>query len=72
MSLLELKQHLMQARVCSLGTIAQHFRCDPELMRNMLSHWVRKGCVRQFSKTPSCGKRCGSCGVENYEIYEWI
>ena len=71
MSLLELKQHLMQTKVTTLGGIAQHFHCDPELMRSMLSHWVRKGCLRQFSKTPACGKRCADCSVLDYEIYEW-
>ena len=72
MSLLDVKQHLIQVKITSLGSIAQHFHCDAELMRNMLGHWVRKGCVRQFSKTPGCGERCGKCNVLEYEIYEWV
>lgn len=72
MSLIELKQHLMETRVATLGSLAQHFHCDPEFLRSMLTHWVRKGCVRQLSKTPACGKRCSECSVVDYEIYEWI
>ena len=72
MSLLEMKEHLMQVRVATLGSIAQHFHSDPELIRNMMGHWVRKGCVRQFSKTPSCGEQCVQCSGVEHEIYEWI
>lgn len=71
MGLLELKQHLIQAKIASLGSMAAHFRCDPIFLRSMLAHWVRKGCLRQFSKTPACGKRCVNCDVSEYEIYEW-
>ena len=72
MSLLELKQHLMQTRVSTLGNIAAHFHCDPELVRSMLKHWVRKGCLRQFSKKAFCGKSCTECKVTDVEIYEWL
>ncbi len=72
MSLLEIKQHLLQTRVSTLGNLAQHFKCDPELMRCMLGHWVRKGCLRQFFKTTACGSGCLNCKVDDYEIYEWV
>ncbi len=71
MSLLELKAHLMQTRVATLGGLAQHFCCDPEVLRCMLGHWVRKGCLKQFTKMPGCGKKCVACKVIDYEIYEW-
>lgn len=72
MSLLDLKQHLTQVKMASLGSIAEHFHCDAELMRNMLSHWVRKGCLRHFTKTAGCAKHCAKCAVADYEIYEWL
>lgn len=72
MSLLAVKQHLQQVKIASLGRIAEHFQSDAELMRHMLGHWVRKGCVRQFTKTPGCGKHCAQCGTKEYEIYEWV
>jgi hypothetical protein len=59
-------------RISNLGGIAQHFHCEVELMRQMLRHWVRKGCVRQFAKTPGCQDKCGHCSVAEYEIYEWV
>lgn len=72
MNLIELKQHFLETRVNTLGNLAQHFHCDPELLRCMLGHWVRKGRLRQFFKTPACGKRCTNCAADDYEIYEWI
>jgi putative ferrous iron transport protein C len=72
MSLLAVKQHLQQVKMASLGRIAEYFQSDAELMRQMLGHWIRKGCVKQFTKTPGCGKQCGQCSVAEYEIYEWI
>ncbi len=71
MSLLELKQHLMQSKVTTLGKIAAHFHRDPELIRAMLGHWLRKGCLRLF-KTGACGVTCSNCRVSDEEIYEWL
>lgn len=72
MSLLEIKQYLLQVKISSLGSLAQHFHCDALLMRQMLQHWVRKGCVRQFDKTLTCGQKCMRCNQQEYEIYEWV
>lgn len=72
MSLLEIKQYLMQVKIASLATIRSHFNCDSELLRQMLSHWIRKGCVRQCLKTPSCGTKCQQCSPMVTEIYEWV
>lgn len=71
MSLLAVKQHLQQIKIASLGRIAEYFQSDVDLMRQMLGHWVRKGCVKRFTKTPGCGKKCEQCSVVEYEIYEW-
>jgi len=72
MSLIEIKRYLSQTKLSSLNGLAKYFHCDPELMRCMLSHLLRKGCVRKSAKTPACGKKCGQCSVLEYEVYEWI
>lgn len=68
MSLLEIKAYLTQVKIASLASLCAYFKCDSELCRNMMMHWVRKGCVRTAAKPASCGS-CTKCGPE---IYEWI
>ena len=72
MSLMEIKKYLMQVRITSLSSICVYFNAEPALLRQMLSHWIRKGCVRQCAKTPACGTSCGKCSPALTEIYEWV
>ena len=72
MNLLELKNYLQQVKIASLAKICAHFNCDSDLLRNMMGHWLRKGCIRQFTQSPGCGKTCMKCVPPTVEIYEWI
>lgn len=72
MSLLEIKRYLMQVKICSLSSICAYFNADPDVLRQMLNHWVRKGCVRKCAKTAACGSSCAKCSPLITEIYEWL
>ena len=72
MSLIEIKNYLQQVKMASLGALTQYFRTDPDMMRCMLDHWIRKGKIRKCMKTPACGSKCGKCDVAVTEIYEWV
>lgn len=72
MNLLEIKNYLMRVKIASLSSLCTYFNCDSELLRNMLGHWVRKGCVRQCKKTANCGSKCVQCSPLLTEIYEWV
>lgn len=72
MSLLEIKQYLMKVKITSLASISLYFNTDPDTLRQMLGHWIRKGCVRQCLKTPACGSSCGKCSPLITELYEWV
>ncbi len=72
MSLLEIKQYLQQMKIVSLEALCAHFKCNADVLRCMLSHWLRKGCVRQFNKTAACGGSCAKCPQSRVEIYEWL
>lgn len=72
MSLIELKHYLQRVKIASLGSMSTYFKCDICLLRQMISHWVKKGYVRKLTKTPHCGSKCLQCGEENFEFYEWI
>ncbi len=71
-SLSVLRQHLATVKISSLANLCILFDCDAGLLRQMLTHWVRKGCVRCFTRTSACGGSCQQCAPPAVEIYEWI
>lgn len=72
MSLLAIKQHMVQVKMATLGSLCSLFHADPDTVRCMLTHWVRKGKIRKCLKTPVCGSKCFKCPSEVTEIYEWM
>lgn len=72
MNLLEIKNYLMRVRIASLSSLCTYFNCDSVLLRNMLGHWIKKGCVKQCLKTSNCGTKCVQCNPLTTEIYEWV
>lgn len=72
MSLIALKQYLMQVRMTSLANLCLVFHADAARVRCMLEHWIVKGKVRRCMQTPRCGSSCGKCPVANVEWYEWV
>ncbi len=72
MSLLEIKNYLMRVKMASLASLCTYFNCDSDILRNMLNHWIKKGCVRRCMKTSNCGTKCMNCNVAATEIYEWV
>ncbi len=72
MSLLGIKKYLMQVRIASMSSLAVYFNANPATLRDMLSHWERKGCLRKCLKTQACGGSCFKCDPLLTEIYEWV
>lgn len=71
MSLLDIKNHMMKVKMASLSSICQLFKIEPDLLRHMLEHWVRKGKIRKCMKKPACGTKCMQCSPLVTELYEW-
>lgn len=79
--LLDLKAYIERHNQVSLRDLALHFHLEPDALRFMLDHWIRKGRVKRLDFTPDCGCGCGTkrkatscngCGVEDsFEIYAW-
>lgn len=67
----ELKRYLADRRRASLGEMAIRFDVEPDALRQMLSHWERKGRVRCHRPELPCKKGCSACGAAP-EIYEWV
>lgn len=69
----EVKRYMLERKVAPLQDIALHFDMEPDAVRGLLAHWVRKGKVRMH-KDDGCssGGCCGDCGVPAKEVYEWL
>lgn len=72
MSLLAIKQHMMQVKLATLGSLCTLFNTDPDTIRCMLQHFIKKGRIKKCMKEPACGSKCFKCPTLMTEIYEWI
>jgi hypothetical protein len=72
MSLIDIREHLMQVKMATLGSLCILFNRDADTLRCMLQHWIRKGKIRQCMKQPACGSKCFKCPSTTTEIYEWV
>ena len=72
MGLLEIKKHMMQVRIASLGSLCLLFNTDADTLRCMLNHWIRKGKMRQCVNKTACGTKCFKCPTASVELYEWL
>lgn len=72
MLLSEIKQHLQHHHKQNLWQLSRQFNVTADVMRDMLALLVRKGQVRQCTKTPRCGSKCNQCDVLITETYEWV
>jgi len=69
----EVKRYLSERKIAPLNDIALHFDMNPDAVRGLLSHWIRKGKVRQVTAESCPGKCCGSCSEhQTKEIYQWL
>lgn len=72
MILAQIKQFLVEKRVVSLTELAAAFQKDPDTLREMLSHWIRKGRLRELAPANHCGGCNGSSCRGAATRYEWI
>ena len=66
-----IRNYLRQRGQATLADIAHHFRVSPEVARQMLEVWERKGKVYRRAATASCGTSCSQCDPAATEIWEW-
>jgi len=68
----ELREYLRSSGQAAVIDIAYHFDTEPDVVRGMLEHWIRKGKVRKLPEGTACGGNCHGCAPETVEVYEWI
>lgn len=70
--LLSLKAFLKERKTANLQELSLHFCKEPQIMRCMLEHWIRKGKICRLGKSAACGTKCQLCQPQFAETYEWI
>ena len=71
MILTDIRRYLEHRGQASLEDIARHLDADPEAVRGMMEHWMRKGRVRRHLAGAACGG-CSQCEGSALEVYEWL
>ncbi len=69
--LVDLRNYLLERRRVSLRDLAWHFGVEPDAMRGMLEHWIRKGKIKREESCPPCGSGCCNCAPDLTEFYVW-
>lgn len=70
MILSDLKSYLTEHHRTPISELARHFNADPDAIRGMLAHFIRKGQVRRLDEGGSCSS-CQKCDTATLETYEW-
>ena len=70
MTLSDIKKYLVDRQQATVMDIANHFYSQPEIVKDMLQHWLRKGKIEQL-QTQGCSG-CNKCDGTAMEIYRWI
>ncbi len=71
MILSDLRTYLRERGQSSLQDIALHFDTDPDALRGMLDHWIRKGKVSRMTNASCASGGCTQCDPAAVEIYAW-
>lgn len=71
MILRDIKEYLSQQQTASLAELSLHFNVNPDAMRGMLDHWIRKGKLSKLPHEKSCSSCCG-CHSQKLEMYRWV
>ncbi|MEG6508984.1 FeoC-like transcriptional regulator [Methyloligella sp. 2.7D] len=77
MLLLDLKSYLESHTPVSMMDLTAHYRVEPDALRGMLDHWIRKGKLKRLDFGSTCqacphGGACGACCASCFEMYQWL
>jgi predicted transcriptional regulator len=70
MILSQLKAYLAERGPVPIASLADRFEVEPDTMRGMLEHLIRKGLVRRMIADKACGD-CMMCDAHSQELYKW-
>ena len=70
--LLEIKHYLISKKTANLQELSLHFKQQPDTMRCLLAHWIRKGKVCEIAKPAGCGSKCQLCKPLVAQVYQLV
>lgn len=70
MLLIDVRAFLSKHDTVQMNELVAHFDASPDAMRDMLSHLIRKGQVREVP-TKFCSS-CSKCDPDSQIIYQWV
>jgi predicted transcriptional regulator len=70
MILSQLKAYLAERGPVPIASLADRFEVEPDTMRGMLKHLIRKGLVRRMVADKAC-RDCMKCDAHFPELYKW-
>lgn len=70
--LLSIKTFLRERKSANLQELSLHFCKNPDTMRCLLAHWIRKGKICYLAKPKGYCTKCQVCQPQFVEIYRWI
>jgi len=71
MILTQLRDYLKQHGRASVLDMAYRFDVEPDTIRGMLAHWIKKDMVEEFEIPDSQCNGCSKCDDKKNEIYRW-
>lgn len=71
MILSDLKSYLAARRRAPIGDLVNRFDAEPDAIRGMLEHFIRKGQARRLDGSEDTCGGCQKCAPLASEIYEW-
>jgi putative ferrous iron transport protein C len=69
--LLQLKSYLKEKGIVSLEELAAYLDEDPNVIQDMLEHFIRKGQVVKKVSSDRCDTCTMHCGIDLLAVYEW-
>lgn len=72
MNLIKLKNHLNNVKQANLFDLSRALKINPDVVKDMLQHWMRKGKICKVLRTDACGKTCSQCDPMFIEMYHWV
>ncbi|TCS64347.1 FeoC-like transcriptional regulator [Varunaivibrio sulfuroxidans] len=71
MILSDLKSYLSKRKRAPIGDLVNRFDAEPDALRGMLDHFIRKGQARRLDSDGGACGGCQKCAPLTVEIYEW-
>lgn len=70
--LLKVKAYFATHPIATLEDVARFCEVTPEIARELILVWLRKGKVVQLATPPGCGSECTQCQPAYAEEYQWL